>query len=158
MCHRASVAHLPFCVTFGKNGQFSYLYGTQKGDTMTTTSEAVELFLASLRTRSAPANTIKAYAHDLMHFVQAVPAALASVSAPAIQTFLDGDGHHSPATRGRRYSTLCALYRWLVRQELAQSNPMERLDPIVQPRKEPRPLKPDIVEQIDPRHSCLQPA
>jgi site-specific recombinase XerD len=36
----------------------------------------------------------------------------------------------------------------LVRQELAQSNPMERLDPIVQPRKEPRPLKPDIVEQI----------
>jgi len=115
---------------------------------MTTTSEAVELFLASLRTRSAPANTIKSYSHDLRHFVQAVPADLASVSAPAIQTFLDGDGHHSPATRGRRYSTLCALYRWLVRQELAQSNPMERLDPIVQPRKEPRPLKPDIVEQI----------
>ncbi len=25
---------------------------------------------------------------------------------------------------------------------------MERLDPIVQPRKEPRPLKPDIVEKI----------
>jgi site-specific recombinase XerD len=125
---------------------------------MTTTSEAVELFLASLRTRSAPANTIKSYYHDLRHFVQAVPADLTSVSASAIQTFLDGDGHHSPATRGRRYSTLCALYRWLVRQELAQSNPMERLDPIVQPRKEPRPLKPDIVEQIDPRHSCLQPA
>jgi len=96
---------------------------------MTTTSEAVELFLASLRTRSAPANTIKSYSHDLRHFVQAVPADLASVSAPAIQTFLDGDEHHSPATRRRRYSTLCALYRWLVRQELAQSNPMERAFP-----------------------------
>ncbi len=51
---------------------------------MTTTSEAVELFLASLRTRSAPANTIKSYSHDLRHFVQAVPADLASVSAPGL--------------------------------------------------------------------------
>jgi hypothetical protein len=51
----------------------SYLYDTHKGYTMTTTSEAVELFLASLRTRSAPANTIKSYSHDPMHFVQAVP-------------------------------------------------------------------------------------
>src|SRR5713226_5672923 len=88
LCHCPSVAHLLFCVTFGKSGQFSYLYGTQKGDTMTTTSEAVELFLASLRTCSAPANTIKSYAHDLTHFVPAVPADLASVAAPAIQTFL----------------------------------------------------------------------
>src|SRR5258708_6933873 len=28
LCHRASVAHLPSCVTPGKNWQFSYLYGT----------------------------------------------------------------------------------------------------------------------------------
>ncbi len=110
----ASVAHLPSCVTLGKIWQFSYLYGTQKGETMTTTSEAVELFLASLRPRSAPAHTIKSYSHDLRHFVQAVPADLASVSAPAIQIFLDGDGHHSPATRGRRYSTLCALYMYVI--------------------------------------------
>jgi hypothetical protein len=114
VCHRASVAHLPSCVPLGKIWQFSYLYGTQKGETMTTTSEAVELFLASLRTRSAPAHTIKSYSHDLRHFVQAVPADLASVSAPAIQIFLDGDGHHSPATRGRRYSTLCALYMYVI--------------------------------------------
>src|SRR5260370_41091455 len=85
VCHRASVAHLPSCVTLGKSWQFSYLYGTQKGDTMTTTSEAAELFLASLRTRSAPANTNKAYAHDPMHFVtagSAVPSVLLSVAVP----------------------------------------------------------------------------
>jgi len=39
---------------------------------MTTTSEAVDGFIASLRSRRSPANTIKAYAHDLRHFVAAV--------------------------------------------------------------------------------------
>jgi hypothetical protein len=84
------------------------------------TSHLGALFLASLRTRRAPANTIQSYSHNLMHVVQAVPADLASVSASAIQTALDGDGHHSPATRERHYSTLCALNRWLLRQELTQ--------------------------------------
>ncbi len=32
-----------------------------------TTSQAVDLFLASLRTRSAPANTIKAYRMELYY-------------------------------------------------------------------------------------------
>lgn len=77
---------------------------------MAAASEAVEQFLASLRTRQVPANTIKAYTHDLRHFLAAVPALLAEVTAPVIQTFLQGNGHHSVATRGRRYSTLCAFY------------------------------------------------
>lgn len=33
------------------------------------TAEAVEVFVASLRHRSAPVNTIKTYAHDLHPFV-----------------------------------------------------------------------------------------
>src|SRR6266567_5846431 len=115
---------------------------------MTRTCEAVDGFIASLRARRVPANTIKAYAHDLRHFVAAVPTALGEVSASLIQAFLTGDGHLSPATQARQYATLCTFYRWTIRQELMQSNPMERLDPITQPRKEPRPLKPDIVEQI----------
>ena len=67
--------------------------------------DAVEQFLASLRSRRAPTNTIKSYTHDLQHFVQAVSVDLKEVTAPAIQAFLDGDGHHSPATQGRRYAT-----------------------------------------------------
>ena len=50
--------------------------------------DAVEQFLASLRSRRAPTNTIKSYAHDLQHFVQAVPAVLKDVTAPVIQAFL----------------------------------------------------------------------
>src|SRR5260370_34648745 len=103
VCHRASVAHLPSCVTLGKIWQFSYLYGTQKGDTMTTTSEAVELFLASLRTPSAPANTIKAYAPGLMHFVPAGPPDLVLNFCSVSQMTLRCQRAPYSPTRGRRH-------------------------------------------------------
>jgi site-specific recombinase XerD len=93
-------------------------------------------------------NTIKAYTHDLRHFVAAVPEQFLEVTAPLIQTFLEGDGHLSVATQGRRYSTLCAFYHWAMRQELVTINPMDRLDPIVQPKREPRPLTPSEVTKI----------
>lgn len=109
---------------------------------------AVEQFLASLRSRRAPTNTIKSYAHDLRHFVQAVPADLGEITASAIQAFLDGDGHHSQATQGRRYATLCSFYQWAMRQELVEENLMERLEPIIQPKREPRPLDPEEVTKI----------
>jgi site-specific recombinase XerD len=112
------------------------------------TADAVETFVAILRQRSAPVNTIKSYAHDLRLFVRAVPADLATVTAEAIQAFLTGDSHHRAATRRRRYSTLCAFYRWLIRHEIAQVNPMERLDPIEQVEREPRPLPPEMVTKI----------
>jgi integrase/recombinase XerD len=112
------------------------------------TADAVEAFVASLRQRSAPVNTIKSYAHDLRLFVRAVPADLSTVTAEGIQVFLTGDGHHSPATRRRRYSTLCAFYHWLIRHEIVQVNPMERLDPIEPVEREPRPLPPEMVTKI----------
>jgi site-specific recombinase XerD len=43
-------------------------------------TDAVETFVASLRQRAVPLNTIKSYAHDLRLFVQAVPADLAIVT------------------------------------------------------------------------------
>ncbi len=41
-----------------------------------------------------------------------------------------------------------AFYRWLIRHEIVQVNPMERLDPIEQVEREPRPLQPEIVTKI----------
>ncbi len=81
-------------------------------------AEAVEVFVASLRQRSAPVNTIKSYGHDLRLFVQAVPPELPAVTPEAIEQFLAGDGHLSSATRRRRYSTLCVFFRWLIRHEI----------------------------------------
>lgn len=112
------------------------------------TADAVEAFVASLRQRSAPLNTIKSYAHDLRLFVRAVPPDLSAVTLDAIQIFLTGAGHLSLATRRRRYSTLCTFYHWLIHHEVVQVNPMERLDPIEPVEREPRPLHPEAVTKI----------
>ena len=112
------------------------------------TLDATETFVANLRQRSIPKNTIKSYAHDLHLFVQAVPADLAEVTSEHIQTFLTSNEDHSVATRQRRYSTLCTFYHWLIRHEVLTTNPMDRLDPIEQVQREPRPLLPETVTKI----------
>jgi hypothetical protein len=63
------------------------------------TADAVEVFIASLRQRSVPFNTIKSYTHDLRLFVQVVPADLFAVTPEVIEVFLEGSGQLSPATR-----------------------------------------------------------
>jgi site-specific recombinase XerD len=112
------------------------------------TADAVETFVASLRQRAVPVNTIKSYAHDLHLFVQAMPADLTMVTPEQIQAFLTKNEQHSVATRRRRYSTLCTFYHWLTRHEVLETNPMERLDPIEQVEREPRPLSPEAVTKI----------
>jgi integrase/recombinase XerD len=112
------------------------------------TLDATETFVTSLRQRSVPKNTIKSYAHDLHLFVQAVPADLTVVTPEHIQTFLASNEDHSAATRQRRYSTLCTFYHWLIRHEVLTTNPMDRLDPIEQIQREPRPLPPETVTKI----------
>lgn len=112
------------------------------------TADAVEAFVASLRQRSVPVNTIKSYAHDLRLFMQVAPADLSAVTKASIEVFLAGSGQLSPATRRRRYSTLCAFYRWLIRHAIIEINPMERLDPIEAVEREPRPLPPETVTKI----------
>jgi integrase/recombinase XerD len=112
------------------------------------TADAVEAFVASLRQRSVPVNTIKSYAHDLHLFVQVAPADLSAVTPATIEVFLAGSGQLSPATRRRRYSTLCAFYRWLIRHAIIEINPMERLEAIESVEREPRPLPPETVTKI----------
>ena len=112
------------------------------------TVDAVEVFVAILHQRSVPVNTIKSYAHDLRLFVQSAPADLPAVTEETVQDFLATFGHLSIATRRRRYSTLCAFYHWLMRHGVVDINPMERLDPIEQVEREPRPLPPETVTKI----------
>ncbi len=81
-----------------------------------TTSRAADLFLASLRTRSAPANTIKAYRLDLQQFLKQAPEDLSEVTADVIRVFLDSYEQHKPATRRRHAATLRAFYAWLIQQ------------------------------------------
>ncbi|BCL82207.1 tyrosine recombinase XerD [Ktedonobacteria bacterium brp13] len=112
------------------------------------TADAVEAFVASLRQRAVPLNTIKSYAHDLLLFVQEMPTDLTTVTSEQIQAFLIKNEQHSAATRRRRYSSLCSFYRWLLRHEVIDTNPMDHLDSIEQVQREPRPLAPEAVTKI----------
>ncbi len=59
------------------------------------TADAVETFVASLRQRAVPVNTIKSYAHDLHLFAQAAPPDLTVITPEHIQSFLTSDERHS---------------------------------------------------------------
>jgi integrase/recombinase XerD len=115
---------------------------------MMTVVEAVEHFVAALRGRQAPANTVKAYASDLHCFILAVPGELAAVDVAAIQAYLETAAGSSTATRRRRYSTLCSFYRWLMRQEFVTINPMDRIEAVEAVTRLPRPLDPAAVTAI----------
>ena len=114
---------------------------------MTTVVEAADLFVAALRGRHAPPNTVKAYASDLRRFTGAVAADLAALDATAIRAFLDSDTA-SAATHRRRYAALCSFYRWLVRQGILDVNPMERVDRVATVSRLPRPLDTGTVVRL----------
>jgi site-specific recombinase XerD len=96
---------------------------------VSTLSEAADTFVAALRARHAPTNTVKAYASDLRRFVQFVHSAhaeaeLEQLDAVIIRSFLinssPGMGDRpdssanpsvSPATRRRRYGPGGSAFR-----------------------------------------------
>ena len=110
-------------------------------------TDAAEQFLGSLRSRQVPTNTLKAYASDLRCFARAVPPDLAAVDVGAIRRFLAA-GAVAASTRRRRHAALRSFYRWLVREELVEANPMERVDAIAAPTRLPRPLPASQSEAI----------
>jgi len=109
--------------------------------------DATEQYLGSLRSRRVPINTLKAYSSDLRCFARLVPPDLSAVDVVAIRTFLSS-GEVSASTRRRRHAALRSFYRWLVREELVDINPMERVDAVSVPTHLPRPLPANQPEAI----------
>jgi site-specific recombinase XerD len=81
-----------------------------------------------------PVNTLKAYGSDLRCFARSVPPDLSVVDVAAIRTFLSS-GEVAASTRRRRHAALRSFYRWLVREELVDINPMEQPAPPQLPRR-----------------------
>lgn len=48
--------------------------------------------------------------------------------------------HWSPSTRATYYSYLCAFYKWAVRTDLREDNPMAKLEAPKYPERTPRPV------------------
>ena len=107
--------------------------------TCSSSADAVETFVVSLRQRAVPLNTIKSYAHDLRLFVQAVPTDLTVVTPEQIQTFLTSDEHqyrNPPPTL--QYSL--HLLSLAASPRRGGHNPMDHLDPMEQ--EQPRATPP----------------
>lgn len=115
---------------------------------MPTLAAAVDDFLAHLRSRRSSPNTVKSYLrNDLRQFAREAPHDIEAVEVAHVLAFV-GSEAHSAASRQHRHAALSSFFRWLVRQELVATNPMERVDSPKVPARLPRPLAPPLVESI----------
>ncbi len=107
---------------------------------MLSLSRAADQFIATLRARHAPINTVRSYASDLRRFALVAPADLVAIDGAVVRSFLESVDGQSPATRRRWDATLRTFYRWALREGLVAGNPMERVDPVKMISRLPRPL------------------
>ena len=111
-------------------------------------TSAIDVYLEALEARRAPRNTRKAYRLDLAAFERCFPELeLADATASLLRSYL-GEGDWAPATRSRRRASLASFFRWLTRNDLTESNPMDKVDTVVVPETLPRPAEPTAVEAI----------
>jgi integrase/recombinase XerD len=115
---------------------------------MATVEAAAEAFVRSLRARGKAANTIRSYAHDLSQFARHVENQhVDKVGHQAISVFLT-PGRLSASTARRRHACLSSFFRWLLRHEYVDVNPMERVDPVKAPDRLPRPIAEDKAHAV----------
>lgn len=115
---------------------------------MLSLSRAADQFIATLRVRQAPINTVRSYASDLRRFVLVAPDDLLAIDGAVVRSFLESVDGQSPATRRRWDATLRTFYRWALREGLVTVNPMERVDPVKTISRLPRPLDSDSVRAV----------
>lgn len=115
---------------------------------MLSLSRAADQFIATLRARHAPINTVRSYASDLRRFALVAPADLVAIDGAVVRSFLESVDGQSPATRRRWDATLRTFYRWALREGLVTVNPMERVDPVKMISRLPRPLDSDSVTAV----------
>ena len=105
----------------------------------------IRRFAAHLETeRRASPHTVKAYLGDLARYASHLAAAgvpLVPSSTAAVRAFLSREaGSSGAATLGRKLSAVRALYRFLVREKLAPSNPARGLASPRRPKALPEVL------------------
>ena len=115
---------------------------------MLSLTRAADQFIATLRARHAPINTVRSYASDLRRFALVAPADLVAIDGAVVRSFLESVDGQSPATRRRWDATLRTFYRWALREGLVAGNPMERVDPVKMISRLPRPLDSDSVTAV----------
>ena len=110
-------------------------------DSATAWQQALYAFLAEKHRRSESLRTVNGYSHMLQEFFGRLGKQPDSVNSRDIFAYAHGVGlsgkQPSAITIGARIACLSSFYRFLIRMELAQANPCDKLE---RPRVSPRSL------------------
>lgn len=106
----------------------------------------VTKFLANQRVRGLSQRTIERRAWSLGLWVEHVHGDLRSAGVDEVESFLSA--FDDAQTRYSIRSDVKQLYRFLVRRGLAESNPVDLVDPPKLPRREPSPIAVDDVLRL----------
>lgn len=107
---------------------------------------AVEDYLDHLHVRNLRPNTIAQAQRILRWFHEFTGCDPLDATSLTVQRFLARRDH--PATRAVEWSYLSGFYKWAVRFDLIDKNPMDRVDRPRVPRRRPRPMPIDDVARV----------
>jgi site-specific recombinase XerD len=93
-----------------------------------TFKNTLDQFLLDLKNANKSAHTIQAYRSDLRAFSQHSPDLVSDIITQHLREFFSSQSHLKPTTRARRQASLASFFDWAYRNELIQSNPMQRID------------------------------
>lgn len=122
---------------------------------MTMTDKTINQFLTHLRTElNRSPLTVASYGNDLGQFAEFIAGGaeldVSSVTANDVRAWLvqrssQGD---SPRTLRRKVQAVRALYKWLMRRDLAASNPASDIELARLPKQLPKVVRPQSMDQL----------
>jgi len=119
-----------------------------------TLADAITLFVKRCRARSLSPKTIAFYGYRLDAFsrflaAHGIEAAPNAITAAPIRDFLAEQRERvSAITASHSHVTLRTFFRFLVREELLDTDPMSRIEPVRRPRKVVQTFTPTQIEAL----------
>ena len=111
--------------------------------------QVIYAFLAEKERRSGSRRTVESYSRMLYYFFGSLGKTPDQVTAPDVFSYAHGIGlsgkEPSSVTIGARIACLSSFYRFLIRMDIATTNPCDRLE---RPRISPSPARGLSAEQI----------
>jgi integrase len=109
---------------------------------------ALDEFLTDLRNGNASAHTIRAYRGDLLAFAAHHYAGPSELTAVPVRAYLTETTGLAPSTRKRKRAAVASFCQWVVRHELLDANPLDRIDTVKVPKRLPSPAAAGDVAKV----------
>lgn len=112
--------------------------------------DLIEEYLSVQRQRGRRPKTIESYRLFLRRYAQEIGRPIDEVETRDIRRFLMAEERrgNNMATIASKIHRLSSLYKWLEREELIERNPMRKIDAPKLPKRQPKWLTHEEIEQI----------